>query len=565
MYYVIFFRQVLMNPLIKFIYKNLFIITVFLSSQSYSVPEPEVTIEWGTIKGFEEEVLGKKINTFLGIPFAEPPLGELRYAKSIPLRDKAKYTYRADKWPKACIEITSVSRLPDKVRSDLTIVRSEDCLYLNIWSPNVIEANSLKPVLIYIHGGAFMGFSSADSNLLNGKVLSALGDIVVVTFNYRLGALGFLYANDSRIPGNAGLFDQSLVLEWVHENIKYFGGDPSLVTLAGTSAGSISSSLHLLSPLSNRFFHRLILFSGTPISFNFSNQVIALQKTSLFASKLGCLEKNIEKMIHCLKNVPVYQINDATLNMIYYETDLAIPFLPVNSPEFFFNNLDNVIQTKSWPRYVPVLVSTVQDEGSIMNLLIKPPQKNDLQSYLTRIQSSDPKLGLQKDLIEDIIKLYFTPSENNEKIDLERGLIKYYGERYFECPSLIFGELLAQTNLVYSYKFTFNEAFTSPLSNLIESKYGVQHGTDIIYIFGLTFQKPEMFSEDGRKMSRELISNLANFIRKGKVKWLPFLKDSRENTIPFQFKMSLKKNNNYAIPNPSYFNCQYIRRLFQLN
>ncbi|OQR69926.1 acetylcholinesterase-like [Tropilaelaps mercedesae] len=138
---------------------------------------------------------------------------------------------------------------------------SEDCLYLNIWTPFLgTRLRTPRPVLVFIHGGGFrMGSASVDT--YDGGVLSAYGDIVVVSFNYRLGAFGFLQLN-SKIAGNMGLYDQIRALEWVQHNVEYFGGDPRQVTVMGQEAGAVSLGMLLLSPLCKGLLQQAILLSG---------------------------------------------------------------------------------------------------------------------------------------------------------------------------------------------------------------------------------------------------------------------------------------------------------------
>ncbi|CAF95209.1 unnamed protein product, partial [Tetraodon nigroviridis] len=147
---------------------------------------------------------------------------------------------------------------------------SEDCLYLNIWTPqmNTDSLQSPLPVMIWIYGGAFTtGTSSLD--LYDGRYLTKSEDVIVVSMNYRLSVFGFLsLPNNPNVRGNAGLMDQRLAIQWVVDNIAAFGGDPSQITLFGESAGSISVGLHVLSPGSNGLFKRAVMQSLVPTATN---------------------------------------------------------------------------------------------------------------------------------------------------------------------------------------------------------------------------------------------------------------------------------------------------------
>lgn len=146
------------------------------------------------------------------------------------------------------------------------MLESRMSLFINYLFFQISTSQPLKPVVVYIHGGAFQNGSN-DSNMLSPNFLMK-EDIVFVSINYRLGVLGFLRLNDTslEVTGNAGLKDQLLALKWVQQNIKIFGGDPNNVTIAGTSAGSASVNYHLLSPASRGLFHRAILQSGCALN-----------------------------------------------------------------------------------------------------------------------------------------------------------------------------------------------------------------------------------------------------------------------------------------------------------
>lgn len=149
---------------------------------------------------------------------------------------------------------------------------SEDCLYLNIWTPSVNPSAKL-PVMFFIHGGGFtvgsgnqiLVSSLSLSNVYSGEIL-ALRDVVVVNFNYRLGVWGWLYCNTSDCPGNVGYWDQVMALNWTRSHIQHFGGDPDLITLFGESAGSIAISNHIVSNVTRNLFKRAIMQSGKGIS-----------------------------------------------------------------------------------------------------------------------------------------------------------------------------------------------------------------------------------------------------------------------------------------------------------
>ncbi|XP_053385646.1 bile salt-activated lipase-like [Mercenaria mercenaria] len=174
---------------------------------------------------------------------------------------------------------------------------SEDCLYLNIFTPGVSNINvAPKPVMIWIHGGAFfVGYA----DLYEGDVISALGDVIVVTLNYRLGVLGFFSTHDPKAKGNYGLWDQHIAIRWVYENIAAFGGDVTNITIFGESAGSRSVIYQMLYPGNKGLFKRAIAESGTVAAWAVSHGHSNYESSIEFAKSVGC--NNLANMSACLK------------------------------------------------------------------------------------------------------------------------------------------------------------------------------------------------------------------------------------------------------------------------
>lgn len=220
----------------------------------------------GLLEGVRSIVFNKHLYTFLGVPYARPPVGELRFKAPQPV-PKWEGIFQATKWPPFCVQPSMTLASKSSPIHVLTRMMTEDCLYLNIWTPSLkFNPNHKRPVMVWIHGGAFQfGGISVDEN--DGSALAIAGDVVLVSLNYRVSAFGFLNANNKpNAPNNVGLLDQRTALEWVQANIRQFGGDPQQVTLFGESAGGHSVGLHMISPGSQSLFRRAILQSGVPIS-----------------------------------------------------------------------------------------------------------------------------------------------------------------------------------------------------------------------------------------------------------------------------------------------------------
>ena len=266
---------------------------------------PVVDSPVGTIIGTYKEVnvFGeiKTVENYLGIPYAEPPLGNLRFKDSV-RRQNFTTPFNATKHGKTCWRMT---QLP---LADLE--QSEDCLFLNIYVP--AERNEALAVMIFIHGGAFV---SGYSDQYVSNTLSLYGNVIVVTLNYRLSILGWLSTEDEFCRGNFGLSDQHLVIKWVHENIAAFGGDTSRVTVFGQSAGSLSAIAQGLYVGNEGLIHRIIAQSGSltprPWNFDFANP---RKDARDLARLVGCPPFRSYRLINCLRNIPAEVLYETANN-----------------------------------------------------------------------------------------------------------------------------------------------------------------------------------------------------------------------------------------------------------
>eukprot|EP00466_Bigelowiella_natans_P015008 jgi/Bigna1/126295/aug1.2_g1003 len=246
----------------------------------------QVDTEEGPVLGHYIGTGSVRVREFLGIPYASPPVGSLRFAPPEPAKNRSGQVYNASFMAPMCPQNVQVP----------AIEMSEDCLYLSIYTPAIIGAEPL-PVFFWIYGGSFLygggagyGWGTLEgSKIYNGYTLAPQG-VIVVAINYRVGALGFLKSAD--MTGNYGFSDQRLALEWVNRNIKAFGGDPSRITIGGQSAGAQSVLAHLASPLSRPLFSQAIMESA-PIGLPFHNNVTADKVAGEFAKYLDCSPGNL--------------------------------------------------------------------------------------------------------------------------------------------------------------------------------------------------------------------------------------------------------------------------------
>lgn len=280
------------------VFANLIIIYSFLSVTEGEIVETEN----GIIEG--RQVLsrsGVSFSGFFGIPFAEPPLGDLRFRAPVPKKP----------W-NGILNCTVFGPMCSQLGAG--VFGSEDCLQLNVFTKNLPSngTNELKPVIAFIHGGGF----AVGTAMNHGPEYLMDRDIVLVTIQYRLGAFGFMALETPDIPGNQGLKDQNLALKWIQANIHHFGGDRDRVTISGLSAGSLSVTAHMVSPMSQGLFHNVIGLSGS-----IASQMRPLSNNIGFvkeiATRVNCTVATIDSMINCLRNVS----NNVFINFCQFHSD----------------------------------------------------------------------------------------------------------------------------------------------------------------------------------------------------------------------------------------------------
>ncbi|KAB0801415.1 hypothetical protein PPYR_05769 [Photinus pyralis] len=256
----------------------------------YDTPDPDSLYRPGS-ESIEREQ-GYTVS-FLGIPYALPPVDEGRFKP--PRWHKGWQLMQATDFGPACPQPVRYVGASKGVRD-----MDEDCLYLNIFTPSIGGVSLNFPVMVYIHGGDFM---HGASNTFPGHIMVTFFKVVVVTINYRLGALGFLSTGDINSPGNYGILDQSMALRWVYENIEFFNGDKNSITLFGPGAGAASAGLLMVAPDTKHIINKVIAQSGSAVAdWAFIVDKYRAQNTSrVFGQLLGCSIDSSWKLINCLK------------------------------------------------------------------------------------------------------------------------------------------------------------------------------------------------------------------------------------------------------------------------
>ncbi|XP_063701833.1 venom carboxylesterase-6-like [Culicoides brevitarsis] len=274
------------------------------------VDELEVETKFFKVLGHEKD----HFTAFEGIPYAEPPIGELRFEPPVPIHTKRDDVIQATKPGNACLQWSHL--ILDK---EDRMMGSEDCLYLNVYTPKNLSKNEKIPVIVYIHGGALM-YGRGD---YYGPEFLTKRPLIVVTFNYRLGPLGFMSSGCHLMPGNMGMKDQVAALKWVKENIEAFGGDAEKITITGFSAGGASTHFHTMSDMSKGLFTNAISHSGNALD-PWVMQRNPDKKFAKVAELVGCGDKSGKKgKVACLKEVKAEDIVRTVKN---YQPWLYNPF-----------------------------------------------------------------------------------------------------------------------------------------------------------------------------------------------------------------------------------------------
>ena len=408
----------------------------------------------GQVKGGSRE--------FLGIPFAAPPIGPLRWRPPAPVIPWQN-VLQASAFSPACAQPSSLQSSPSE---------SEDCLYLNVWAPDPAPAKP-RPVMVWFHGGANETGSASDvvpfpgispGYIYDGHVLVEERDVVVVSVQYRLGVLGFfghsaLVGEDPSYPfaGNQGLLDQRAALEWVRKNIAAFGGNPKKVTIFGESAGSVDVCFQIASPGSRKLFHRAISESGGCTT----RQRTAAEgaaTAATFAAAVGCASAADE--LACLRQVPPGALLAA-------RGDLA--FGPLVDGGFLPDQARALFDDGKYAR-VPYILGTTADEGTIL-FVGTPPVTTDAE-YLAALQS---RYGSRA---AEVAALYPASSFPTPQDALERVV----GDSGLVCGTYDTARRAAAGG-TRTYLYNFARELPIPILQALD--LGAFHGVEMAYVFGI--------------------------------------------------------------------------------
>lgn len=454
---------------------------------SENVP-PVIHVDSGLLAGIRLSIGDRRVDAYMGIPYAEAPVGDLRFQKPRPV-SPWKGVYNATSKPKAC------KQLPCPLIPTLTLDytnASEDCLYVNVWKPASLCAEPRTtckqkfPVYVFIHGG---GFQWGDSALLvyDPANFVALTDVIVVTFNYRVGINGFLSLEIPEIPGNMGLWDQNMVLKWVQRNIASFGGDPNDVTLGGQSAGSTSVGLHVVSPHSRGLFKRAIMQSGAPLSMIATLYFRGEGKFINVAGALGCydskraLKEQLSNVLACLRRLD----SSFIINTVDKFDVVQRMFAPIDRDDFLPLS---ILTPQSWMNMgiEELLLGTTLNEATMFLGVLQEAFRELLgmmksQYRMLSIIIMAQTLNIPVSKSKEIVRAYFGADDKEHSFtEVQDTLSKMLGDAVFDCPVQFFADSASQRG-VKTYRYLFGHR---PAYSFYDEWMGVAHGEDLFYTMG---------------------------------------------------------------------------------
>ncbi|XP_037525054.1 acetylcholinesterase [Rhipicephalus sanguineus] len=468
----------------------------------------ETVTSLGIVGGSRFDVLDRTLEVYRGIPYAQPPLGPLRFRPPEPLQSWEGIVDATNR------KIGCAQTLFNEVLTT-GVELTEDCLHLNIWAP--AERGQLPvPVLVSFHGGGF-SYGSANTDVFDGAALAAKTGLVVVAPNYRLDILGFLDANSTEAPGNVGLMDQNMALKWVRDHIHHFGGDPSQVTIFGISAGGMSAHSHVLSPMSRGLYKRACLMSGTLNSPDFVEHVNdSISKGNIVARVVGCaddtttLASNPESVVACLRTKTTNELLQAAAES--FKTKI-FTFLPTYPNQFMPKEPAVAVKEGSFNQ-ADLIVGVTTDEGAVA--LLYPPRQ-ELWGEMIEVMDDE---FLNKSLREitftwlkgnSTYNLEAYTAEARDKISLRRAYVDFISDRTFVCPMHYTAEGHSEGGQpVHSLVFSYRSA-KSPLPAWM----GAPHGEDVSYLYGAPLVHPEKYDARDASMSEALMNVLSTFARTG--------------------------------------------------
>jgi carboxylesterase type B len=456
---------------------------------------------------------GKSVKAYLGIPYAESTAEQNRWRPPVPITS----------W-KGVLKATELGPYcPQNSNSDHS--QSEDCLSVNVWTP-LNSGDKPRAVMVFIHGGGFVIGSSADPTY-DGAYTAARGDVVVVTINYRLGALGFLSgikdkATGEEINGNFGLLDQILALKWVRDNISAFGGDPARVTIYGESAGAMSVGIHMVSSPGSQGLFRAGIMESNPLGLPYKTLKEGASIAHRFAGNLGCAKDDVS----CMRDKLAWVVLDAQVqkDLLWPAVFHGLRDLLVWSPV-----IDGTVVTGQPVAAIaegklntPVIIGTNENEGLLFIEIAKAGLRKETLSGLDYRLMIDFMFRNHK-VRTKIYEKYPPYKEDNTKL-----ISRLVSDYFFTCPSLYAARYTGLET--WSYQFDQVSSFNI-WPHTPACAEAVCHGDELVYVFHSAENRGYSFTPAENELSELMVDYWTNFAKHldpngAAVNWPPYGKDA---------------------------------------
>lgn len=459
----------------------------------------------GPIRGTKEA----GIHIFRGVPYARPPVGDLRYRHPQSM-DPWISTLECERFRNAAQQPHASVRIFSAVAGAGSVGQGEDCLYLNLWTPG-LDAKR-RPVLVWIHGGGFV-LGGGSAPIYDGTLFARRGDVVVVTINYRLGALGSLDATElgggDDEGGNLQLRDQLAALRWVRDNIESFGGDPENITVFGESAGGMSIGALLGAPAARGLIRRAILQSGA--TNNVSSKPLAEEIAGLFLDQFFARPRSMDE----LRALPAGEILRAQ-RAVSEEVTMkraVLPWQPILDGDFLPKQPIEAVAAGACSD-LDLIIGTTRDEFNIFMLVDPEGRRLDAGGFDERLQQFEEMASVQEDLLAvEAVRRARAKRESSRSHPLSKQWSHFQSERMFHLPAAKLADHHAGAKgRCFVYRFDH----THPL---IGRWLGACHGYEVPFVFG-TLRRPSLAALFGATpaafaLSRKMMRAWINFAHSG--------------------------------------------------
>ncbi|KAM3918377.1 fatty acyl-CoA hydrolase precursor, medium chain-like [Leptodactylus fuscus] len=482
---------------------------VLASAQQDS--RPQVETQYGKLRGKTIFTKGtdRIIDAFYGVPFAKPPVGSLRFAAPEPPTAWTSIREASDYAPMCLQDYNLMAQIVKTVNAKINLPQvSEDCLYLNVFTPTDRVKGEKLPVMVFIHGG---GLVMGGAMMFEGSTLGAYENVVVVSIQYRLGMLGFFSTGDDRAPGNYGFLDQVAALQWVQKNIADFGGDPNSVTIFGESAGGVSVSALVASPLAKGLFHRAIAESGVAIM---PSLVARSTEEVVFMSNIltnisGC---EVDSLLDCLKA-------KSEEDIVSIGASMKMMALPASIDGVFFPKPVEQILAEKEANSVPFLTGvTNQEFGWILpsTLNITGFREGMERGTAQEIVKNLPFLGSFSGGTNLLVDEYI--GDETDPAEIRNHFIDLIGDLIFVIPALKTAKYHRDSgHPTYFYEFQHRPSmFKDSKPDFVKA----DHGDELFFLIGGPFLTGDVlftgsFTDEEEILSKVLMKYWANFARTG--------------------------------------------------